>query len=109
MVVIEEDVMALLTKTFRYASWLLDKIDPTQGLTHVAPALALVGSDHVVWRTAAEHAASPNSFSMGSGQSERSPVHLTPAHRPRAALSLNAAELIEDYVTLLRREWRNAA
>lgn len=109
MVVLEEDITALLQKTFRFANWLLNEIDPTQRLTHLAPALSLIGSDSVVWRTATEQAANPNSFILGWRQHERSPVHLTPAHRPRTALSLNAEELIEDYVTLLRREWRNAA
>jgi hypothetical protein len=60
---------------------------PTQRMTHVALAATLSGSnENVVWRTQREQDASPNSYSMGFGQNERKPVHLTPGARPRPAL-----------------------
>jgi hypothetical protein len=73
------------------------------------PAIgALSGnSDTVVWRTQREQDASPNSYSMDFGHKERKPVHLTPAVRPRPALRHQASQLIEDLITLLRREWRS--
>lgn len=107
MVVIEEHVMSLLTDGLHYAVWLLDRIDPTQRLTHVALAATLSGRDTVVWRTQREQDASPNSYSMGMGRNEHRPVHLAPAHRPRPALTHNADQLVEDLVTLLRREWQS--
>jgi hypothetical protein len=44
---------------------------------------------------------------MGMGRDEHQPVHLTPAHRPRPALKHNADQIVEDFVTLLRREWQS--
>jgi hypothetical protein len=107
MVVIEENVTDVLAAALRYTVWVLDRIDPTRRLTHVTPAVTLTGSDHAVWRTRREQDASPNSYSMGIGRDEHRPVHLAPPHRPRAALQHEADRLVEDLVTLLRREWRN--
>jgi hypothetical protein len=108
VVVIEEDVAQVLAAGLRYAVALLDRIDPTQRITHISLCAALSGnSDTVVWRTQREQDASPNSYSMGFGHKERKPVHLTPAVRPRPALRHQASQLIEDLITLLRREWRS--
>jgi Domain of unknown function (DUF4062) len=107
MVVIEENVTGVLAAALRYAVWILDQIDPTRRLTHVALAATLTGSDHAVWRAQREQDASPNSYSIGMGRDEHRPVHLAPPHRPRAALQHDADRLVEDIVTLLRREWRN--
>jgi hypothetical protein len=108
MVVIEENVADVLASALRYTVAVLDRIDPTQRITHVALAATLSGrGDHAVWRTQREQDASPNSYSTGFGHHERKPVHLTPAVRPRAALQHQAAQLVEDIVTLLRREWRS--
>jgi hypothetical protein len=107
MVVIEENVTSVLIAALRYAVWLLDRIDSTQRLTHVALAATLSGESTVVWRTQREQDASPNSYSMGMGSSEHRPVHLAPAHRPRPALTHQADQLVEDLVTLLRREWNS--
>jgi hypothetical protein len=108
MVVVEENVTEVLAAALRYAVAVQDRIDPTQRITHVAPAATLSGSnDHVVWRTQREQDASPDSYSMGFGQDGRKPVHLTPAVRPRPALRHQAGQLVEDLLTLLRREWRS--
>jgi hypothetical protein len=108
MVIIEENVVDVLASALRYAVAVLDRIDPTQRITHVALAATLSGrGDHAVWRTQREQDESPNSYSMGFGHNERKPVHLTLAVHPRAALEHQAAPLVEDIVTLLRREWRS--
>ena len=108
MVVIEENVTDVLTAALRYAVAVLDRTDPTQRITHVALAATLSGSNNnVVWRKQREQDASPNSYNMGFGQNGRKPVHLTPGVRPRPALRHQAGELVEDLVTLLRREWRS--
>lgn len=104
MVVIEEDVIATLSKALRYATWLLGKVDPTQRLTHCALASKITGGDGGTWRTQKEQEASPGSFQMFMDKPEA--VHLRPAHRPRAALTQQAEELVEDLVALLRREWK---
>jgi hypothetical protein len=105
MVVIEDNVASLLMAGLRYAVWLFDRVDPSQRLTHMALAATLSGSDTTVWRTQREQDANPNSYSVRSGRNGHQPVHLAPAHRPRAALRHNADQLVEDLVTLLRREW----
>jgi hypothetical protein len=108
MVIIEENVADILAAAFRYALAVLDRIDPTQRVTHVALAATFSGrSDSAVWRTQREQDASLNSYSIGFGRGERKPVHLTPAVRPRSALQHQAGQLVEDIITLLRREWRS--
>jgi len=108
MVIIEENVTDVLAAAVRYAVAVLDRIDRTQRIAHVALAATLSGrDDHAVWRTQREQDASPNSYSTGFGHNERKPVHLTPAVLPRAALQHQAAQLVEDIITLLRRERRS--
>lgn len=104
MVVIEEDVTATLSTALRYATWLLDRVDSTQRLTHSALAVKITGGDGGTWRTQREQAASPNSYQMCVGKPEA--VHLRPGHRPRPALTQQADQLVEDLVALLRREWK---
>ncbi len=61
LVVIQEAVEASLTAAFRCAAWLLDRIDATQRLTHIAPAVTFSGAEWLVWRTHSEQEANPNS------------------------------------------------
>lgn len=108
MVVIQENVTRALAAGLRYAFAVLDRIDPTQRITHVALAATLSGrGDTVVWRTQHEQDESPDSYSMGFSREERNPVHLIPAVRPRPVLHHQAGLLVEDLLTLLRREWRS--
>lgn len=106
MAILVETVEEQLAAALRYAAWVLDHVDPTQRLSHVVVAAQLVGG--FAMRTRREHEASPNSVQMGSNYSrdERIPVHLSPAHRPRAGLTQQAGQLVEDLVTLIRRQWR---
>lgn len=104
-IVIEEEVATKTFNALRFGAWLLDRIDPTQRVTHVAPAVTLIGSESVIWRTRAQQAASPNSYSLGWGQEDHEPIHLLPPHRPRSAL-VHDDRLAEDLVTLLRRRWK---
>lgn len=106
-VVIEEDVAGRVGSALAFASWLLDHIDPTQRITHVALCAAVVGQGAMGWRTRAEQAASPNSMSMGYGrETEREqPVMVRPPHMARAALGMDTQRLTQDLVALLRRRW----
>lgn len=102
--IIEEYVQQQLLSALTYSNWLLERVDPTQRLTHVSISARIDGGDYVMWRTQAEHDASPTSGSMGFGRnSERAPVQLALA---RAALRLNRTPLVEDLVVPLRRAWQ---
>lgn len=106
--VIEEDVVDTVAGALSFAGWVLGQVDPTERLTHVSVAARVVGDSVMGWRTAAEQAASPNSgsWSMMGREAERGqPVQLSPAHMPRAALTMRSREITEDFVVLLRRKW----
>lgn len=103
-VVIEEMASAGVKLALEYGSWLLDHLDPTNRLSHVAIAVALRGSDTVVWRTQDEHRQSPDSYSFGHNQRDPKPVHLSPPHRTRSALAMGPEALATDLITLLRRQ-----
>jgi hypothetical protein len=108
-VLIEERVQHYLLAALGYAGWLLERIDPTQRMTHVVIAAKVHGTGFLAWRTQREHDASPNQIyggSVGFGNNDRTAVHLTPPHRPRAALRLDAGRLVQDLVVLLRRQWK---
>ncbi len=102
-VLLEEDVHQQLAAALAYAAWLLERIDSTQKLTHLAVAAQITGGEYLAWRTQAENAASPNSISMGMGRTDRPAVHLS---KPRAALRLQSSRLIEDLLVPLRRQWK---
>jgi hypothetical protein len=100
--IIEETVMRRLTLGLGFANMLLDRVDPTQRLTHVAIAAAIDASDYMGWRTQAEQDASPNSGTMRTGNDESlAPVNL---QVPRPKLRLTAHELAEDLMVKLRRQ-----
>lgn len=108
-VVIEETVVSRLSDAIAYGAWLLSYIDPTERITHVALAAALVGEGVMGWRTRSEHAASPSSGSFGAFGREREreePVMLSPPQRVRAALVMDAHRIVEDLTVLLRRRWK---
>jgi Domain of unknown function (DUF4062) len=86
-----------------YASWVLDLIDPTQRLTHVAIAANLTGADHMAWRTQRESDENPTRMSLGGGNRQHAPVQ---SSQTRAALRVKAAHIVEDLVVPLRRQWR---
>lgn len=102
--VIEEDVLRELATALEFSAWLLDKIDPTQRITHVAIAASIEASDYMGWRTQEEQDASPNSGTMRMGNSQQAPSSST--DRPRAALRFQAAELAEDLMVHLRRQMK---
>ncbi|MGK5063952.1 DUF4062 domain-containing protein [Janthinobacterium sp. LB3P112] len=102
--VIEEDVLRELSAALAFGAWLLDKIDPTQRITHVALAASIEASEYMGWRTRAEQEASPNSGTMRMASGKQAPTSST--DRPRAALLFQAAELAEDLMVPLRRQMK---
>lgn len=107
---IQEDVQERITAGLAYLAWVLGRIDPTERQSHVALAARIDGREAMAWRTQAEQDASPRSGSVsGWGREEERevPVQLTPAHRARQALVVNAREIAEDLLVLLRRRWND--
>jgi hypothetical protein len=103
MGIIEESVLRELTLGIEFANWLLDMVDPTQRLTHLAIGAKIEASDYMGWRTQAEQDASPNSGSMRMAVSPAKPVT---TDRPRAALKFDAHSIAEDLMVPLRRLWK---
>ena len=104
MELVQEVVQEQLTSTLGYATWALDHIDPTQRLTHTAIATTVLGADWMGWRTQHESDESPNMISLSrAGSDTRSPVHVS---RPRPALRLDSARIVEDLLVPLRRQWK---
>jgi CheY-like chemotaxis protein len=101
---IEEDIAQAIGCAIRFAGWLLDHIDPLRRLTDVVVIAQTVGAGYMPWRTKDEHAASPNSATMGQGND--TVALLSPARRPRQALTLDADRLTQDLMALLRRGHR---
>lgn len=99
--IIEERVVACLASAISYADWMLQRVDPTQQITHVGVAASIEASQHLGWRTQAEQDASPNSGTMRMGNGPDEPVVVD---RPRAALYFDAARLAEDLMVPLRRQ-----
>lgn len=104
-VVLEEDVAGALRGGFEFVSQVLEEVDATQRLSHVAIAVNLAGAEYRGWRTRAEHDANPGSIEIGStGSRECQPI-LSDA--PRPGLRVNQSRMVEDIVVRLRRHWRN--
>jgi hypothetical protein len=101
---IYETVQKQLSDALGYATWVLDHVDPTQRLTHVAVALSLSNADYMAWRTRRESEANPNQISVSMmANGECKSVQIT---RTRAALRLDTAHIVEDLIVPLRRQWR---
>lgn len=103
MVLVEETIQARIGTALGYAAGLIELIDATQRITDVAIAARISGAEYRAWRTAAQHAASPNSISVGlNGSRDRGPVVTV---QRRAALRLDRTRLIEDLLVPLRRQF----
>jgi hypothetical protein len=105
-VLIEEVIQGKLSRALSFAGSVLDSIDPSRRLTHVAPMVGLLGGGYLGWRTQAEHARSPQTVQYSRAAGEEVIERLQPGSRPRAALLHQAAELAEDFTTVLRRRFR---
>lgn len=103
MVILEEAAQQRLTTCIGYAAAVIERIDATQRVTHIAIATRISGVEHRAWRTRAQHAASPRSVTVAMVRADdRTPV--VAVHR-RAALRLDRTRLIEDLLVPLRRQF----
>lgn len=103
--IIEEDLHETIFRALRFAGWLFGEVDPVGRVSDVVPLVALTGGGYLPWRLRAEHAANPQSGTMGKG-GEDIRVTLTPLRRHRAALTHDTERIAEDVTVLLRREVR---
>lgn len=102
--IIEEDVREDLSRVFRFASRVLDRIDAPQRLSHVALSVAMRGTGHMPWRSREEQQRSPNAATMSMRGAERIAATLSPPVRRRAALRHDHLRMAEDFAVRLRRE-----
>lgn len=107
-VIVEEEITERIERALRLTNWLLDQVDPSHRLTHVAPVAALIQVGYAGWLTRAEVDRSPGgvqSIRLPSGRGDEPIIaHLSPAHRNRAALAFKTQELATDLMVLLRRQ-----
>ena len=104
MVVIEEDVIDRSKIALAYAAWLLDHVDPTQRVTHVAVGTRIANATHQMWRTRAEHEASPNAMQVAMpGEGDARPIYVV---RQRAVLKMAVADLADDLTVPMRRRFK---
>ncbi len=102
--IIEEKVTESITRALQFGARVLDRIDPTQRVSHVAVAVAIRGAGHMPWRTREEQQRSPNATTMGMRSKDHVVVTLSPPVRRRAALLHDTQRLAEDFTVRLRRE-----
>lgn len=101
---IEEDVRALLGTGLTFISQTLNKIDPTNRMSHVAIAAAVLEASHAGWRTREEQRQNPNSITLPRMFDDSTPVvTLSPPHLSRSAFSQQIADTAQDITVLLRR------
>jgi len=104
LALIEEDIQDHIQSALLYINWVWDLIDSTGKLTHAVPIVSILNAGYRGWKTREEQRRDPNRGFMNMNNEEAVTVQLTPPSRPRPALKMQAAELAEDFTTLLRRE-----
>lgn len=105
---IEELVSDAIDRAITHTDWLLSQIDETHRLSRFVLVASIDAGDYMGWRTQNEDEASPNSMTMSHhfGAEAREPVSFLPPDRPRTALTFDKNRMVEDLVTLLRRQWQ---
>jgi hypothetical protein len=106
-VLIEEEILARIVTGIRFASSLLDRLDPSGRLASIAVVASLDGATHMGWMTRAQRRRRPNSVEMSMRGAKSIVALLSPAVRPRAALRADAGRIAEDLMVMLRREHRS--
>lgn len=101
-VIIQETVSQRITRALGYASQLLDHIDRTEKITHVAISASISSGEYQAWRTEQQHAASPNTVSFGYGNRERSVISVL---NKRSMLRIGREQITDDFVVMLRRQF----
>lgn len=104
---IEDDIRSALAAALGFIGWVLDYVDSPRRLSHVVALGAIENGSIYGWRTRSEHAANPYNMTMlPMGQRDLVVVPEEPRARPRAYLTANRDQLVEDLLARLRRELR---
>ena len=103
---IEDDIRGAIAAALGFIGWFLDEMDSLRRLSHIVVLGAIEGGSVHGWRTRAEHAANPHSMTMSMHQRDLVVVPEEPVVRPRAHLTANRDQLVEDLLARLRREVR---
>ncbi|MXW17015.1 MAG: hypothetical protein F4123_01145 [Gemmatimonadetes bacterium] len=106
LALIEEDVRSALAAALGFIRWVLDYVDSLGRLSHIVVLGAIESGSIYGWRTRAEHAANPHSMTLSMDQRDLVVVPEEPVVRPRAYLTANRDQLVEDLLARLRRELR---
>ena len=99
--VIVEDLTEKIARGLRFVCEVLDQIDKLLRSPYVVPTVAISDVSYLPWRTRAEHALSPTSYTPCGVRGGT--VLADPVYRHRRALVNEAGELAEDLVFLLQR------
>ncbi len=105
MTIIEEIVLQRLGAALGYAAAVIERIDPTQRLTHHGLATYISGAECRAWTTKSHQSTSNGSIQIRMGQDERRPVTMCIR---RAALRLDRTPLVEDILVQLRRQFSSS-
>jgi hypothetical protein len=105
--IIEEDVTAMLLRCLGFSEELLRTVDPTERLSSIVIATALLNVQYGPWRTRKEQKKNPDSGTMSRMFNDDAiQVTLTPPVRSRASLRQQLKIIAEDLTVLLRRHFR---
>lgn len=104
--ILEEDVLTAITLSLSFESEILDLLDGSERLSHVAVAVAFLNPGYSEWRTRAEHSRSPNRMSISRHDEQGFAVVLNPPHRSRASFRQSCSQIAEDLMVLVRRAYR---
>jgi len=104
--IIEDDVTAMIERVLRFTARVLDRVDPANRLTHVAPVVAVLGGGYLPWRTRDEAQREPSRAAISMRGDRDAVVVLTPPVRRRPALVHDTHGLAVDFTVRLRREIR---
>ncbi len=100
---IEEDILAKIERMLRFGASLLDRIDPVQRLTRVAPVVSILNAGYAGWQDDTTYESTRGGVVMGRG-GDLITVQLTPPDIARPLLAQKATSFAEDLTVLLRRE-----
>ena len=102
MLIIEENLLDILTRCLFCISSILDRIDEMENISQLCIAIQILNADHVGWKTQSEYASDPNRYQIKSFHNGDEIVSLNPPIRSRSEFKRKARDLAEDFTAILR-------